>query len=1829
MRVRVNTTMKTQDRSRSLFPNVSWKYLTLLSTPAILFAASNESFASTDYGPAVWRPVCSGKWYTSGYGKRFFVIHDMEGYYLSSIAYLQRCDVGASVHYAVNGKKDSASDAPAGQVSQLVRDAYYAWHARCWNQYSMGTEHEGFASHPAWFTEALYQASGDLTGAKCNKYNMPKDRNHVIGHGQENISSWRTWASNQGYSSSWITCNSHTDRGPYWNWSHYMDIVQGKPSKPNRPTQPKTTVVSWSKIDLKWTDNSDNENGFEIQKSGNSNTGPWTGIHNNGENDKSYTVTGLSGNNKYWFRVRSYNGAGNSDWSNVTSATTDNRYPPNAPSNLTAVANNDDKITLNWTDNAGNEDGFKIFRSIDGTDFSRIDTIGVDRQSYVDTGLRGNRKYWYKVVAYNDAGDAASNKASDTTPPTAPDGLSATKVDWNSIKLKWNDNSGAEVGFKIERAPDSGGNPGTWTQIATNIASDPTYTDSGLAGSTKYWYRVRGYNSFGNSAYSNTDSATTANEPPTITTIGNRSVVAGTELKFRVASTDPNKTTATDPFAGFQSFSAPSTDGTVMFRSPSYSSVTDQYIDGSVTNYTKVVTTQPSGNGSTKAMKVQWTFKTGTSNYWLRLPTANTANLPNPVISLNQSVRFQIYSTKSIKVGIAIRETTNNPSIGQDGGTDGPIEYVGVTNLIGASTPACTRTVNANTWTTLTFNCQKDPALGTPDSSDPTDGIIKTGKGVFQSLQLVGNGGTGAYTVYLDDFEVYTNNTLDFTLEYWNGSAWASASSIGAKIYQYSGDFVWTPTTAQAGNWKFRVHATDQLGLEDTDTFTVTVSSAGNSPPALNAIGDKTVKENNPLTFTATAADVDVGQTKTFSLGVGAPAGASIDPFTGVFTWTPSESQGGTTNPITVIVTDNGSPTASDSETINVTVEDLNSAPTLASISTQTVNENQLLTVTPSASDSDLPAQTLVYSLLVAPQGMTINTNTGVVTWTPTESDGPDTNQVTIRVTDNGSPKLFAERTFSVVITEGNLAPVLTIPSLSSTLATIADFENYEDGTYNGTVMFRQPSYSGTTSGFLDPAQPDLITVSTNPPGENGSAVLAASWGFKTGTTNPWIRLTTYSMISNTYSLPNPTIDLTKHVKFDIYSDKAVKVALGVRETGTSAPLGDDGGIIGTLEWVGATGSTGGMPLATRTIAANTWTTLDFDLPNESIAAFTGDGVLAGGKGVLDHIAIMPNGGMGLYNVYLDNFEILTSSTSSNITVSTGEEISIACVATDADRPAQTLTFSLDPGAPTNAFINEAGVFTWTPMPDQSPSTNVITIRVTDDGSPALSDAKTVTIKVKKVNTAPSLEAPGDYVIEQNSSATISFTADATDDDIPADTLSYSLVGTIPPGAVIDPVTGVFNWTPPTSTLTTTFITIRVTDNGVPSLYTEQQFSVSIVPVNTAPSLTLGTARITEPVVNFETFTNNTPNGNVMFRSPSFSTSTTNFIDLTVTNYAKVTNSFPAGNSRTGGKVLVAKWNFKTGVSNYWVRLTTTNCVSLPNSTIDLGARVKFDIYSTKSLKVGLGVRETGTSAEIGANGGTTGAIEWVGVPAKNGTSPNPSRVVNANTWTTLEFDLPTEAVTNFSGGNSVLATDKGVLEHLALVGNGGTGAYTVYVDNFEVVNTLSLTNLVTMKSGSELSFTASATDPNPGAGLSYGLEADFIETHPTATIDPTNGLFSWTPVSTDIGTTNIVTVFAEDSPTNNAVTKSDSKTFSVTVVSDALAPQGASEFVAGGDMVEVAWDSVAGKTYAVQSRNGESSWATVQTVVATGTSTSIQIQNDGADSQIRVVEVSENSSNE
>ena len=87
--------------------------------------------------------------------------------------------------------------------------------------------------------------------------------------------------------------------------------------------------------------------------------------------------------------------------------------------------------------------------------------------------------------------------------------MTLTPVSSTQINLAWTDNANSESGYYVERSVSGGG----WTPIATLAANANSYANTGLTSGTTYGYRVRAYNAFGSSAYSNEPTATTPSQP--------------------------------------------------------------------------------------------------------------------------------------------------------------------------------------------------------------------------------------------------------------------------------------------------------------------------------------------------------------------------------------------------------------------------------------------------------------------------------------------------------------------------------------------------------------------------------------------------------------------------------------------------------------------------------------------------------------------------------------------------------------------------------------------------------------------------------------------------------------------------------------------------------------------------------------------------------------------------------------------------------------------------------------------------------------------------------------------------------------------------------------------------------------------------------------------------------------------------------------------------------------------------------------------------------------------------------------------------------------------
>lgn len=160
--------------------------------------------SSTDYGPALWVPAYSGNYAVSNrestYPINYVVIHTAQGSYAGTISWFQNPSANVSAHYVIR-----SSD---GQITQMVREKDIGWHAgnSTYNQQSIGIEHEGFINNPSWYTDAMYRSSAALTRNVCLKYGVPMTRSRIIGHIE-------------------VPGATHTDPGPNWNWTYYMQLV--------------------------------------------------------------------------------------------------------------------------------------------------------------------------------------------------------------------------------------------------------------------------------------------------------------------------------------------------------------------------------------------------------------------------------------------------------------------------------------------------------------------------------------------------------------------------------------------------------------------------------------------------------------------------------------------------------------------------------------------------------------------------------------------------------------------------------------------------------------------------------------------------------------------------------------------------------------------------------------------------------------------------------------------------------------------------------------------------------------------------------------------------------------------------------------------------------------------------------------------------------------------------------------------------------------------------------------------------------------------------------------------------------------------------------------------------------------------------------------------------------------------------------------------------------------------------------------------------------------------------------------------------------------------
>ncbi|MBL9167083.1 MAG: putative Ig domain-containing protein [Verrucomicrobiales bacterium] len=352
------------------------------------------------------------------------------------------------------------------------------------------------------------------------------------------------------------------------------------------------------------------------------------------------------------------------------------------------------------------------------------------------------------------------------------------------------------------------------------------------------------------------------------------------------------------------------------------------------------------------------------------------------------------------------------------------------------------------------------PNIWTTDRSFPS---AQTGAVREQLLHLLDHNSSGSYTLRFAPTVADTNAPASavaalpasspsrFAVE-WSGSDGAGESGIAFfDIFVSINGSPYTNWLARTtlrsalfdgingSRYSFYSRATDLDGnVEIVPTLpdAQTTANSANTPPTLIPLADVTIDEGTQLNLRANAIDIDLPrQTISYAL-ISAPAGATIDSASGNIRWQTGEAQGGSVARFILTATDNGEPSLIATQSVQVTVRELNSAPSFVSASTEILaDEGIALAERILASDNDLPEQTLTWELAAgAPQGLSLDPALGILRWTPSEDQGPGDYPITVTVRDNGSPRQAASRTLRLRVREVNQAPSLNAIPLQAAL---------------------------------------------------------------------------------------------------------------------------------------------------------------------------------------------------------------------------------------------------------------------------------------------------------------------------------------------------------------------------------------------------------------------------------------------------------------------------------------------------------------------------------------------------------------------------------------------------------------------------------------------------------------------------------------------------------------------------------------------------------------------------------------------------------------------------
>lgn len=379
--------------------------------------------------------------------------------------------------------------------------------------------------------------------------------------------------------------------------TQYVENESTTGTVPAAPSLLKATAVSYNKINLAWTDNSNNETGFEIYRS-TSYTGTYTTIATVGAGVTSYSDAGLTAATPYYYKVKAINAAGSSafntlvagldyEYYEVTTAPTVlpdfNTLTAVKTGNVTSVVMTPRNRTTNYlfrykghiniATASSNyifyikaDDGAKLI--IDGTTYinNTVANRGVETQASVPltAGLHTIEIQYFQAAStatlepryYSASSPSVSKQILPASlfvdgkgfaktlalpsVPAAPANLVATAASSTSIGLTWTNNNADITSFELYRSVNDNSNFKLQATIPVTDTVPASYTDTALFSNVTYFYKLRAKNAGGASVYSAEASATALNNPPTITQLTNKQIHYTTPLVLNITANSPD-----------------------------------------------------------------------------------------------------------------------------------------------------------------------------------------------------------------------------------------------------------------------------------------------------------------------------------------------------------------------------------------------------------------------------------------------------------------------------------------------------------------------------------------------------------------------------------------------------------------------------------------------------------------------------------------------------------------------------------------------------------------------------------------------------------------------------------------------------------------------------------------------------------------------------------------------------------------------------------------------------------------------------------------------------------------------------------------------------------------------------------------------------------------------------------------------------------------------------------------------------------------------------------------------------------------------------------------